>query len=54
MLYESLLELVEWDFCIVLGFGNLFRVVFKVEVVFCSYAGCFLFEFYRLLDINEA
>ena len=32
----------------------LFRVGFKVEVVFCSYAGCFQFEFYRLLDINEA
>ena len=54
MLGESLLELVERDFRIALGFGCLFRVGFKVEVVFYSFAGCFQFEFYRLLDINKA
>jgi len=34
MLGESLLELVERDSRIALGFGSLFRVGFKVEVVF--------------------
>ena len=54
MLGESLLELIEWDFELPSDLEYLFRVGFKVEVVFCSYAGCFQFEFYCLLDINEA
>ena len=54
MLCESVLELVERDSRIALRFGSLFRVGFKVEVMFCSYAACFQFEFRRLLDINEA
>ena len=52
MLGEFLLEFVGRDFRIMLGFVRLFRVGFKVEVMFYSYAGCFQFEFRRLLDIN--
>jgi len=52
MLGEFLLEFVGRDFRIMLGFVRLFRVGFNVEVMFYSYAGCFQFEFRRLLDIN--
>ena len=52
MLREFLLEFVEQDFRITLGFGSVFSVEFEVEVMFYSYAGCFQFEFHRLLDIN--
>ena len=52
MLREFLLEFVEQHFRITLGFGSVFWVRFEVEVMFYSYAGCFQFEFRRLLDIN--
>ena len=45
MLGESLLELIEWDFELPSDLEYLFRVRFKVEVVFCSYAGCFNLNF---------
>ena len=53
-LEKFLLEFVELGFRIMLGFESLFRVRFKVEVILYSYAGCFKFEFRRLLDIYRS